>query len=151
MMDWISEIITNLTGAEEEQWMEQSDISVKKDLSFLEFKKEMKKVAGFVGKGSHYSEENLKLVRTEMTYRQAQEEYEDICEKDHITGAYARLFCDYTGIVPGILPAFFGIARVLRDKKNHVLQVLYTKPVAAVKMLAARYLAMVILLRQFPM
>lgn len=145
-MDRISEIITNLTGVEEEQWMEQSDISVKKNLSFGEFKKEMKKVAEFVGKGSHYSEENLKLVRTEMTYRQAQEEYEDICEKDHITGAYARLFCDYTGIVLGILPAFLGIARVLRDKKNYVLQVLYTKPVSAVKMLAARYLAMVIVL-----
>lgn len=59
-----------------------------------------------------------------------------------MTGAYARLFCDYVGI----LPAFFGVARVIRDKRSKSSQVMYTKPASSAVMIVARYLAMVIVL-----
>ncbi len=141
----IGSIISNVTGMEEPEWSVQS-VHLREGLVFSEFKEKMEVVAGLIGPGSSYSEENLQRTTVPQTYEQAMDEYEKICEQDHVTGAYARLFCDYVGILLGILPAFFGVARVIRDKRSQASQVIYTKSVSSAVVIAARYLAMVIVL-----
>ena len=80
-----------------------------------------------------------------MTYEQAVEKYEITLEQDNIVNAYARLFSDYIGLMLGILPAFFAITRVLKDKKNKVLQVTYSKPISTTNLVISKYLGMVIM------
>lgn len=145
-MSRISDIISNITGLQKEKWMSQETVQVKKGFRFSEFKEEMDKVSRIIGAGSSYSKERLQRTEVAMTYEQALKEYNDICQLDHVTGTYARLFCDYVGIILGILPAFFGVARVLRDRRSRAAQVLYTKSVPTVKVIAARYLSMVIVM-----
>lgn len=145
-MQKIGTVISNVTGLPEEQWRTGEEISVKTGISFAAFKEQMGKAASLIGPGSRYTEESLHYTETEMTYEQAKAEYEAVCSADHVTGAYARLFCDYAGLILGILPAFFGAARVLRDKRSRATQVLYTKAASSVKVIAARYLAIVTVL-----
>lgn len=145
-MGKISDIISNITGLTEEQWMRQETVQVKKGFRFSEFKEEMGKVSQMIGSGSSYSEECLQRTEVAMTYEQAVKQYDDICKIDHVTGTYARLFCDYVGIILGILPAFFGVARALRDRRSQASQVLYTKSMSTVRMITARYLAMVLVM-----
>lgn len=145
-MGRIGEIISDITGQEEALWMEAEAPHVKEGLRFSEFEEAMEEVAGLVGPGSSYAKESLRQTGIPMTYEQALEEYEAICETDRVTGAYARLFCDYVGIILGILPAFFGVARVLLDRRSQAAQVLYAKSASSAAVVAARYLAMVAVL-----
>jgi len=145
-MQRIGAIISDLTGLQEKQWLNEAPVSVRKDLEFSEFKVQMAEVADLIGPGSSYTEEKLRQAEIPMTYEQAHREYEDVCRKDHVTGAYARLFCDYIGIILGILPAFFGVARVLRDKRSKAVQVIYTKAVSSATEISARYLAMALVM-----
>lgn len=142
----IGSIITDITGQPEEQWAGGEMPCVREGLSFSEFQGAMAEVAALIGPGSNYAEENLRRTDVPMTYEEALKEYEAICETDHVTGAYARLFCDYVGIILGVLPAFFGVARVMRDKRSDAAQVLYTKSAPSAAVTAARYLAMVIVM-----
>ena len=76
-----------------------------------------------------------------MTYEQAMEEYKALCSKDRITGATARLFCDYAGIILSVLPVFLGVTRCLRDKRAQVSQVIFSHRACALVIIASRYLA----------
>lgn len=144
----IGKIITDLTGQAEDEdgWFQDNQVQIKNGLSFSEFLKKMEQVSGLIGPGSSYSKEKLEKVEISMNYQQAQQEYKEICTVDHITGSYARLFCDYIGIILGILPIFFAVSRVLKDKRSHTEQVLYTKAAGSFSIVWARYLAMVIIL-----
>lgn len=144
-MDRIGSILSDVVGMEEPEWP-VTLTHVREGLAFSEFKEKMAEVAGQIGPGSNYSEESLQCTTVPRTYEQAMDEYEKICKEDRVTGAYARLFCDYVGILLGILPAFFGVARVIRDKRSKSSQVMYTKPASSAVVIAARYLAMVIVL-----
>lgn len=76
-------------------------------------------------------------------YEGALAEYNELKTKDHVTGAYMRLFCDYGGIVLAILPIFLGVTRCLRDKRAKAAEVLYSKPVSAGTLIVTRYMAAV--------
>lgn len=60
------------------------------DLDYDTFLAEMAKVCDIVGKGSD----------------QAMTSYNEICDIDHVTDSYMRLFCDYASIMLGLLPIF---------------------------------------------
>lgn len=47
--------------------------------------------------------------------------------KDKITGAFARLFCDYAGIAVGFLPIFLVVAFWYQDRKTNISHTLYSK------------------------
>ena len=76
-----------------------------------------------------------------MTYEQALEDYESIIRDDKVIGAYARLFCDYMGLMLGILPVFLAVSRELRDKKSKTALVIYSKKCSSLKIIFARYSA----------
>lgn len=113
-----------------------------KNLSYHDFCNSMKEVCRIIGAGSSYQQESLDAgVGVPMTYEQAVEEYNSLCTKDRITGALARLFCDYAGIVLSVLPIFLGVTRCLRDKRAQVSQVVFAHRISAFQIIGSRYLA----------
>lgn len=171
-LEKIGEYISELTGMEEEQWKAEYDkyidglseyydedgnyvveedvpfnITVSARLSYGRFEKIMEKISGIIGRGSDYEPDKLiKHGRTVKTYEQALKEYEDILHKDKVTGAYARLFSDYLGIMLGILPAFFAITRVIKEKRSKVSDVIYSKKASSAIIITARYAAMAVMM-----
>lgn len=112
------------------------------DLDYDTFLAEMAKVCGIVGKGSSYEKSSFEsTTRVPMTYDQAMTSYNEICDIDHVTDSYMRLFCDYASIMLGLLPIFVMVTRCVRDKRSHVTQVIYAKSASSAKIILSRYLA----------
>lgn len=165
----IEECISELTGMDTKEWKDELDkynsgihteqddngeyvtvtdnkwnIQIADNMSYDEFKKIMKKVCGIIGRGSDYEADKLTSHgMVKMTYEQALEKYNEIIDKDKVTGAYARLFSDYTVIILGLLPAFFAITRVIKEKRSKAKDVVYSKKVKGLTLVLARYSAMV--------
>lgn len=124
------------------QAMMEDRIEVKKDISYDTFCEKMERVCKIIGKGSSYEKKRLDYgVDVPSTYEKALEEYNGIVEKDRVTGAYMRLFCDYAGIILAVLPIFLGVTRGLRDKRSQVAQVIYARNAGAGVIQGSRYLA----------
>jgi len=95
-----------------------------------------------VGKGSSYEKERYENgSHVPKTYEDAVADFEAICGKDKVTGAYMRIFADYAGIVLAILPIFVGVSGALRDKRAKAEQVIFSKSASGAVVLVSRYLA----------
>lgn len=116
-------------------------LTVKEGYSYEEFFKEMKAIDELLGGGSDYSEENLQYAEEPKTYEQALEEYNSFIKEDKVTNAYARLFCDYMGIMLAILPVFLAVTRALKDRKAQAEQVIYMRRAGSFTVVASRYAA----------
>lgn len=118
------------------------EVTPKETLTYEKFCENMEKASKIIGAGSSYSKESLgQGVSVPMAYEQAAEEFEALCSKDRVTGATARLFCDYAGIILSVLPIFLGVTRSLRDKRAKVTQVVFAHEASAAQILGSRYLA----------
>ncbi|MDE7320249.1 MAG: ABC transporter permease [Lachnospiraceae bacterium] len=93
--------------------------------------------------GGQYLEENAQVP---MSYEDAAREYQDLIEKDRLTGGYARLFCDYMGIFLGVLPVFLAVTRGLRDRRAMMQELIYTRKCNSAVMIGSRYLSMIVML-----
>ncbi|MDE6627430.1 MAG: ABC transporter permease [Lachnospiraceae bacterium] len=122
-----------------------ANITIRQDLSWQEFAEEMKTLDHLLGGGSKYSESDLEFTWRKKTYEQALEEYESLIKNDRITNAYARLFCDYVGIMLAILPVFLAVTRVLRDRKAQAEQVIFMAGAGSAKIVLSRFLAAVLM------
>lgn len=154
----IIEEVTGKTGEKLDEILENSDyyyfddpyeqpVDVAPDMTYEHFKKLMKKADKLLGGGSNYSKTSLKSnARVPMTYEDALQEYKEIIGKNHYAGAFARLFCDYMGVVLGILPVFIAVARGLRDKRAQAREVIYSRQGSSFHIVMSRYLAMLVML-----
>lgn len=116
----------------------------KEGLTYEDFLKQMKRVEKILGPGSEFSEEMMKAsVRLPMDYEGAKEAYAHLVEQDGYTGGYLRLFCDYMGIMLGILPIFDVATRVLRDKRAQMQELLFVRQVSSTVLVGSRLAAMV--------
>jgi hypothetical protein len=107
----------------------------------------MKRADKLLGGGSSYSETFLKSnAWIQMTYEDALQNYNEVVEKDHYTGAFARLFCDYMGLMLGILPVFLAVTRGLRDKRARAREVIYSRQGSSFHIVMSRYLAMLVMM-----
>lgn len=114
---------------------------------YEKFVKKMERVDDILGGGSTYAEKNLiGNALVDMTYEDALEQYQNLVEKDRFTGGYARLFCDYMGIVLGIAPIFMAVTRGLRDRRSSMQDVVYIRSVSSTALILSRYLAMVLMM-----
>lgn len=110
------------------------------------FEKDMALIDELIGGGSKYSESSIKAyAKQSPTYEQAKRIYDDFLEKDRVTGAYARLFCDYEGITLALVTVFLAVTRALRDRRAQVDQVIYAHGMSSAKIICSRYLAGVIM------
>ncbi len=111
-------------------------------MTYEKFTDSLMKVDKILGGGSSYHKDELRSnAYVPMTYEQALEDYESIIRDDKVIGAYARLFCDYMGLMLGILPVFLAVSRELRDKKSKTALVIYSKKCSSLKIIFARYSA----------
>lgn len=126
--------------------VEIKSIGIRTDLSNEEFKELMETADTTIGKGSHYGE--MYLIGTfgvaERDYDGALEEYNLIIEEDRISGAYARYFSDYIGIVLGMIPVFLAVGIWYLDKSSKSQYILYVRQIKSKDIVWGRYLAMVI-------
>ncbi len=124
-----------------------SPVPAAASLTYDRFKELMEEVDDLLGGGSQYGKERIKTnARTSKTYDQALEEYKELIEKDHLTGGYARLFCDYMGIMLGILPVFLAVTRGLRDRRSRMQGLIASRRASSFTIVASRYLSMLIML-----
>lgn len=116
-------------------------------LTYEQFTALMKKADKLLGGGSNYSFDHFKNgVYVTRTYEQAVKEYHDIIKKDHLLGAYARLFCDYLGVILALIPVFLAVTRVIRDRRAKAEEIIYSRSASSASIVVSRYLAMVLML-----
>ncbi len=118
------------------------DVHLAEGLSYGAFMEAMGRADRLIGGHSTYSPAVLKNgVLVPQTYEGAMEEYRGVIGKDQYTGAFARLFCDYMGLMAAILPVFPAVARSLKDKRAKASQVIGSKQASSAVIILARYLA----------
>ena len=120
------------------------NVTLAEGMSYEAFLALMQQADRIIGGGSSYSGDYLlgSFGREPLTYEEALADYELMLEKDRYTGAHARLFCDYMGIFLAVLPVFPAVALMLADKRD-IRPVLYSRSVAAWKLLLCRWMALV--------
>lgn len=159
--DEIGDVIYDLTGLKSEEdiendiaaYFEQNDIetqqyraAVKEGVTYGQFIDEMKKVADILGPGSAFTENRLRAdVSIPVDYEGAKKNYEDLVEKDGLTGGYLRLFCDYMGVILGVLPIFVTATRILRDKRAQMQELVYSRQVSSVSVVGSRFAALTVM------
>ena len=122
----------------------KGQLSSENRLSYSRFQELMKEADKLIGGGSKYSTTYLKDFGTvPATYEDAIREYNSIVEKDRMTGALARLFSDYIGIVLSIFPVFVAVAIGLRDRRANMQGLIFTRRVSSIRFIFCRYIAMV--------
>lgn len=121
------------------------EINIPSALTYERFRELMKKADDIIGGGSEYSDENIvgNFSLVPKTYEDALDEYNKFLYEDKITGAYARLFCDYMGIVLAILPVFVAVSLTVLDKKSRMEQLAYSRKISSAKLIFTRYSALV--------
>lgn len=121
------------------------EIKIPESLTYDHFRELMRQADEIIGGGSSYCDqfivENYSLVP--KTYEDALVEYEQVINDDKITGAYARLFCDYHGILLAILPVFVAVAHVNLDRRSRMEQLAYSRKISSAKLVFVRFFALV--------
>lgn len=118
----------------------------KGELSYDMFLNYMERADKLIGGGSNYSSRYLisHFGYIPASYEDARREYEEFVSADRITGAYARLFCDYLGIVLGIMPVFVAASLMERDRKAQMEQLIYSRKISSAGLVINRFLALII-------
>ncbi len=148
----MAEIITEITGITKEQLDGFEDIAseihIPGSLTYKHFRELMREADDVIGGGSKYSDEWIigEFSNVPKTYEDALAEYDQFRNEDKITGAYARLYCDYMGIVAAILPVFAAVSLSARDKKSRMEQLTYSRRVSSVNLIFTRYAALVFMM-----
>ena len=88
-----------------------------KDVTYNEYKEIIKKVDEELGGNTQFNEKYISMyINRPRTYEEAKRDFEDIVNKDRITGAFGRNFADYMGITAGMFPIFLSAFILTRDK-----------------------------------
>lgn len=120
---------------------------VDSNMNINKFNELMVKVDSILGGGSSYnSKDMLRFTRVPVTYEEALKEHEYLVSKDKLTQGYARLFCDYIGIVMGILPIFIVVFMCLADKRSKMQELLYFRDISSAKLILSRFFALVFMM-----
>ncbi|WP_068776379.1 hypothetical protein [Paenibacillus sp. FJAT-26967] len=117
-------------------------------VSYERFKELMGEVESMLGSSSNYSLDSMisRHGHVPMTYEERLAEYKLLVEKDKISGAYAREFSDYMGILLGFLPVFVAVFQGGRDRRAHMQELIYSRKAFSSTLVLARYTALVVML-----
>lgn len=131
----------------DEKQAEMAEILAKlmdKNRSYEQFRELMRQADRLIGGGSKYSDTYLiHFGIVPKTYADAQSDYKAIVEQDKITGALARLFSDYLGIVLSLFPVFLAVAMSLKDRRAKCEPLFYTRSISSCRFMMTRYAALV--------
>lgn len=121
------------------------EIALLDTITYETFKAYMKQADDLIGGGSRYSENNLPdFCYVAVTYEEAAENYHLAADTDKFTGAYARLFCDYIGIILSILPVFIAVAVCLKDERTKMSGLIYARKISSFGLIFIRWFAVII-------
>lgn len=119
-----------------------NDLTVQ--VSFTRFKEIMDEISGMIGKNSYFSWPLIKLyydVNDLDASPVTQKQHEEFFNKDKITGAFARYFCDSISLAVLLFPAFVITAIMIKDKRYNIVDLAYTKSISSCKYIFIRYFA----------
>ncbi|HHW22054.1 MAG TPA: hypothetical protein GXX26_04115 [Clostridiaceae bacterium] len=113
------------------------------EISWDRFKELMAQADKLLGGGSDFSEVWMshRFGLIPVTYVEALADYHLVISHDRLTGAYARLFSDYMGIILGLLPVFPAVFLALSDRKD-ISPVLYTRSISSARFILERFFAL---------
>lgn len=117
-------------------------------ISYNDFKERMSDIDRMIGKGSMYSMEIMVKYFgiEEMSYEEAENEFSEMIRYDHLTGGFARLFCDVMAKWMGILPVFLAVFLWLKDITSKSSILIYAKKTSSLKLVIIRYISEIILI-----
>ena len=120
------------------------EINIPDNLTYEQFRELMREADKIIGGGSMYSDSFIvgNFSRIPKTYEDALAEYDQFINKDKITGAYARLYCDYLGILLAILPVFVAASLTSKDKRSRMEQLVYTRKTSSARLIFTRFFAL---------
>lgn len=104
----------------------------------------MDEISEMIGKNSYFSRSLIDLYYNENDMEGSPvtlKQHEEFYNKDQITGAFARYYCDSIALAVLLLPAFVITAMMAEDRRNRVLESKYTKPISSFKLITIRYFA----------
>jgi ABC-2 type transport system permease protein len=120
---------------------------VKSDMTVEQFHALMRQADQLIGGGSLYGSTYLsRFGVVPKTYEDALKDYNDIVTRDGITGAYARTFCDYLGIVLALFPVFLAVAAGMKDRRTGMRELVYSRKISSTKIVLTRYIALLAIL-----
>ncbi len=115
-------------------------------VTFERFKEIMDCVNHLIGRNSYFSWTMLSLYYypndmqdTPITEQQHREFY----EKDRVTGAFARYFCDSISLIILCLPAFVIMDLLLKDKRYKMNTLIYPRTESSARIIITRFEAVV--------
>lgn len=128
---------------DKEEHTEYDGFQFNSGISWVHFKELMKQADKLLGGGSDFSETWMshRFGQIPITYEEALADYELVISHDKVTGAYARLFCDYAGIILGLLPVFPAVFLCMCDRKN-ISPILYTRRISSGRFILVRFSAL---------
>ncbi|MDE5577035.1 MAG: ABC transporter permease [Oscillospiraceae bacterium] len=121
------------------------EIAVPESLTYERFRELMDKTDKIIGGGSYYGESGISRYysRVPKTYEEALADYNHIIYDEKVTGAYARLFCDYAGIDLAVMPVFVAAALVSLDRKSRMSDLIYSRKISSLRLVFTRFAALV--------
>ncbi len=143
--EMIADLLFEITGPIEGNFEESAlEITPSPTMTYERFREIMEEVDDILGGGSMYGESFLleSFSYTEMTFEQDLANYNALIYDDKVSNGYARLFCDYVGIVASLLPVFVAVGFCLKDKRSRVTDLVYSRKISSVKIIATRFLAL---------
>ncbi len=115
-------------------------------VTFDRFWEIMEEVDAMIGRNSYFSKEMLALYycgndmeKSPVTEQQHREFYEG----DHVTGAFARYYCDSISLLVLGLPALVVIELMMKDKNRKMQALVYQRTVSGGRLVCIRFLASV--------
>lgn len=101
---------------------------VNEALSYEEFKSLIGEFKTMIGGKTLAYEKLADYGSIPLTYEASLARYNTFVNKDGVSGAYARLFCDYVGVVAGIVPAFIAVAVAMGEIRRRKYEMLAEDP-----------------------
>lgn len=143
-VDENGDLTTEMGNGKESDTEEDKTKHFRSQVTYERFKELMQEIENIIGEeGSKYSTEMMITYfgMSEMTYEEAYAEYNKTIEKDKVTGAFARLFCDYMGLALGLYPIFIVVIMWLKDRISNEAELIYSRKVSTLKLVLSRYFA----------
>lgn len=114
---------------------------IAESMTYERFKLLMGELDEMIGTGSSYNRLE-RYGREELTFEDALIVYDNLVNKDKVSGAFARVFSDYIGIVLAFFPVFVVVAYALKDKRARIQELIYSRRASSIKIVGCRLLAL---------
>lgn len=128
-----------------------TDVSQNPESSFLKvsfgrFQEIMGEVDAMIGRNSYFSKEMLTLYYCGNDMEESpvtEQQHKEFYEGDHVTGAFARYYCDNISLVILGLPALVMIELMMKDKNRKMQALVYQRTVSGRRLVCTRFAASV--------